>query len=53
MLIIFVITVMFIINVVIINVFHKLLELVIKHQFFNNKMVSILHNITISIYVNQ
>ena len=31
-----------------INVIHKCVELVIKHQFFNNKMESIFHNITLS-----
>ena len=33
-----------------INVVHKCVELVIKHQFFNNKMVSTFHNIHVSNY---
>ena len=31
-----------------INVFHVCIELMIKHRFFKNKMVSIFHNIIIS-----
>ena len=42
-------------NIFVINtsIYHEYKDLLIKHQFFKIKMVSIFHNITLSIYVKH